>query len=205
MALSRDTIKILLFALLCIAMVGTLYYVNRRVLKEKFAGGVPALGQGVGPFGCTNKIDNANKNSKNGVMSLVPDSGFCDEGDGCCEFLTDIYLPDMMITGLISAAQSQSKLPHELIADTLLDPPPPKKDPLTGEALPRGQKDMLPYFRLVNRMQALNMPTNVIDYNILQASAKASKTAKAAAAAAAGPDFTLDKSGTGVTGRDVTG
>jgi len=208
MALSRDTIKILLFVGLCVAMVLTLYFVNKRsVVNEKFANGVPPLGKAVPPFGCKQTIDEAMGKGEAAMESLVKKNTYCSDDDMCCVYISNYWMPDMMITSLVEAAKQAGKLPYELLGVSIVEGRPPKKDKLTGETLPHNADDAMPMFKVIKRMQDLNIPVNGAEWATLQkaaaASTSASNTAKAASAEPI-PDFNYDKSGTGVTGFDQT-
>lgn len=208
MALSRDTIKLVLFAGLCVAMVLTLYFVSKRSsVNEKFANGVPPLGKAVPPFGCKQVIDKAMAKGPEAIESLTKKNAYCADDDMCCDYISNFWAPDMLITNLINAAKQAGKLPYEILAMMMMSPPPPQTDKLTGEQLPPNPDDVLPIFRLIKRMQDLNIPVNGVEYSTLKKAAKAADSPKATAKAAAGepaPNFNYDKSGTSITGFDQT-
>jgi hypothetical protein len=187
MALSRDTIKILLFALLCVALIVTVYFVNKKSVKEKFQGGVPRLGRGEAPFGCRTKINKALKSGK--LDTIVPESGLCKKNDDCCNFYVDIYEPDTLIQGFQQAAAQAKKPLHDMLAILLATGRPPRKDPITGEDMAIEPKEMYNYYKMINRMQALNIPTNIFEYNALQSAAKAAEPKST------GPNLNFDQSG----------
>jgi len=59
MTLDRTTIKLLMFALFSVALVVTIYFLNRRLVKETFSDGLPGLGKAVPPIGCMDIIQKA--------------------------------------------------------------------------------------------------------------------------------------------------
>lgn len=208
MALSRDTIKILLFAGLCVAMVLTLYFVSKRSsVNEKFANGVPPLGKAVPPFGCKQTIDKAMAAGPAAADSFMKKNMFCEDDDMCCDYIANYFLPDMTIGTLIDSAKKANILPYEGLGQMMLDGMPAQTDKLTGEPLPKDPDMAMLLFRIIKRMQDLNIPVNKAEWNSLQKAAAASKSAsKTATAAASEPkiDFNYDKSGTGITGFEST-
>lgn len=208
MALSRDTIKLLLFAGLCVALVLTLYFVNKRsTVNEKFANGVPPLGKAVPPFGCQQTIDKALGGEPAAADSFMKKNMFCEDDDMCCDYIANYFVPDMTISTLIDSAKKADILPYEGLGKMMLDGIPAQTDKLTGEPKPKDPDMAMLFFRIIKRMQDLNIPVNKAEWNTLQKAAAASKSAsKTATAAAAEPkiDFNYDTSGTGVTGFDET-